>query len=425
MTPGARTESAIGLLSAIQTAAMPADRIAARWFRERRYAGAKDRAWIAEIVFDALRHRAELDWVLAAAGEQELTPRHRMIAALSRLEGLDADALTARFGADRYGPEALTEHEQALAVRLSAANGEPPPEVRCNAPTDLAGELRGGLGEAWMDELATMTARAPVDLRVNALRTDPDTARTRLAEQGIETAPTPYAPWGLRLCGRANVSGSAAFRDGMIEVQDEGSQLAAALVDARPGHVAVDMCAGAGGKTLALAAAMQNQGRIVATDIEPARLAQAPLRIRRSGATVIEIADSLAGLDGAVDRVLLDVPCSGSGTWRRNPALKWRTTPDAINGFAAQQAEILDTGASLVAIGGRLVYVTCSVLAAENRRQIDAFLGRHAGFRLLPIAEPWGEVLGGAPPVAGDCLQLSPLRTGTDGFFVAVLERAD
>ena len=424
MTPSARTESAIGLLAAIQTGAMPADRIAAGWFRKRRYAGAKDRAWIAEIVFDSLRRRAELDWALAGAGEQEPTARQRVIAALSRIEGLDAGQLTARFGVDRYGPEALTDDEVALAARLSVANGEPPPEVRCNAPPDLAGELSEGLGGAWMEELVALAGRASVDLRVNALRTDPDAARTRLAEQDIEAAPTPYAPWGLRLAGRANVSGSAAFRDGLIEVQDEGSQLAAMLVDARPGQLVVDMCAGAGGKTLALAAAMQNQGRIVATDIEPDRLARAPLRIRRAGATVVQIADSVAGLEGTADRVLLDVPCTGSGTWRRNPALKWRTTPKAVAGFAAQQLQILDTGAALVAAGGRLVYVTCSILASENRRQVDVFLDRHAGFRILPIAGIWGEVLGGAPPVAGDCLQLSPLRTGTDGFFVAVLARA-
>jgi 16S rRNA (cytosine967-C5)-methyltransferase len=299
-----------------------------------------------------------------------------------------------------------------------------PPDVRAEIPGWLYGDLAESLGTSLAAEAAALIAEAPVDLRVNLLKGDRVTAIAALAENGIAAAPTPISPIGLRLTGRVNVTGSRAFRDGLVELQDEGSQIVALLTDARPGMTVADLCAGAGGKTLALAAEMAGQGRLLALDVDARRLQRASPRLRRAGAGFVErraLDDTTwrAAHAGTFDRVL------------RQPDARWRLTRDDLARYLSMQAEILDTATEFVRPGGRIVYATCSLLAAENARQVEAFLSRWPAFSVLPAATVWAETLAPrapAPepsPFAGPYLCLTPARHGCDGFFAAVLQRGD
>ncbi len=434
MTPGARVESAIGLLSEILPGDAAADATVRAWFRKRRYAGSKDRAAVTGLVYQVLRQRGELMWGLAQAGavDDDLAARRLVMAALTRLEGLSASEVSERFNGGQYGPDPLSEMEQSLVNKL-AEEGDidsAPDWARLNYPEALDSALRAGLGESVEAEIQALNARAPVDLRVNTLKGDRGAAQAALYADGIETSLAPLSPIGLRVEGRERVSESTAFRTGLVEVQDEGAQLASQLVAAQSGHLVVDYCAGAGGKTLGLAAAMGNEGTIHGFDRNAPRLARAERRFKRAGATCIQAQPITGGddpvvmaLSGTADRVLVDVPCTGSGTWRRAPESIWRTSPQSIADNALGQRAILDEAAPLVRPGGRMVYVTCSVFAEENQRQAEGFLDRHQEFKSLDIADVWTQVLPGAAPASGPFLQLTPLRNQTDGFFIAVFER--
>ena len=275
-----------------------------------------------------------------------------------------------------------------------------------------------------------MEASAPLDLRANLLRTTREAAAAALAAEGIPTEPTPYSPWGLRIPDRRPILATKAFAEGLVEIQDEGSQLIALLCGAKPGMRVADYCAGAAGKTLAVAATMANKGRIVACDVSNTRLEGAVKRLRRAGVDnaerhLLEPGDRwVKRRAGQFDRVLVDAPCTGTGTWRRNPDARLRTTPRDVRELADKQAEILDTTANLVAKGGRLIYATCSVLPEENVAQVEGFLARHPGYVAVPFAEAWSSATDAPmPAVDGPWMQLSPHRHGTDGFFAAVLQR--
>jgi 16S rRNA (cytosine967-C5)-methyltransferase len=281
-----------------------------------------------------------------------------------------------------------------------------------------------------------MIAPATLDLRVNSLKGDRTAARVALAEDGIAAEPTPLSPLGLRVGGRPGLSAGRTFESGLVEVQDEGSQLVALLTDARPGMAVADFCAGAGGKTLALAAAMAGEGPLSALDTDQRRLDQAVRRIKRAGARNVTRhrlvgGDWLAHRAGVFARVLVDVPCSGTGAWRRQPDARWRLSPEKLEGYRQTQARILSQAATVVAGGGRLIYATCSLLPSENEAQVAAFLDARPDFTLLPMEDVWAETivpLGGpaAPvpaPFSGRFLQLTPARHGCDGFFAAAFER--
>ncbi len=423
MTPGARIQAAIELLDILDRERTPADRLLSGWFRRRRYIGSKDRRAIQGHVYHALRHRAALDWWLARAGVETPDGRARMIAAVALAEALDS------FDGSRYGPAPLSADENTLAATLagqSLAHDEQPAWVRGNVPEWLAPSLASAFGDRFVEEAAALNREAPVDLRVNTLKADQAAAMTALAAEDIAVEPTPVSPVGLRLSGRMTLPNLKAFRDGLVEVQDEGSQIAALLVDARPGQSVCDLCAGAGGKTLAMAAAMQNQGRIVARDAEPARMRPMAARLARAGVTIVEKEGSEAsetGTGAGFDRVLVDAPCSGTGAWRRNPDARWRFEPADIEAALRLQDDILAVAAPLVREGGRLIYITCSVLAEENELRADAFLASHGEFAAMPVSEIWPETVGGPCPADDPFLSLTPARHGTDGFFVAVLER--
>ncbi len=295
-------------------------------------------------------------------------------------------------------------------------------------PDWLLPHLTGRFGATLAVEMAALSKPAPLDLRVNPLKADRAQAQAALAAEGWDAQPTSLSPCGLRIEGRRPITTGPAFMSGMVEIQDEGSQLVAMLVGAAPGMRVVDWCAGAGGKTLALAGLMQNRGQIVACDVSALRLDGAVRRLRRAGVHnverhLLEAGDKwLKRRAGAFDRVLVDAPCTGTGTWRRNPDARLRLTPQDLAELVAKQAGILDNAQSLVRKGGRLVYATCSLLEEENEAQVSAFLLRHPDFVVVPLARAWS--FDGPVPNSGDFLFLTPARHGTDGFFAAVLERA-
>jgi 16S rRNA (cytosine967-C5)-methyltransferase len=391
MTPSARVQSAIELLDSIIASARekgaPADRILAEWFRAHRFAGSKDRRAIRDLVFAAIR----------ACGPMPASGR----AAMLRLADGDP-ALAALFDGSPYGPAPVTA-------------GEPLAEAGI-APEWLETTLvESGISA---DGAAALLDRAPLDVRVNKLKAERDTVS--LPERGERLA----AANGLRFPPGTAVEQWQAYRDGLIEVQDGGSQLACQAVSARTGETVIDLCAGAGGKTLALAAAMQNAGILIAADTDRARLSRLAPRAERAGALIAETVlldhgrelDALARWRGNADAVLVDAPCSGTGTWRRNPEARWRLTPADLERFAGTQARLLEIAGELVRSGGRLIYVVCSLLDAEGADQVAAFLASHPGWRADPPALPLG-----APRGTG--IRLTPFHDGTDGFFIARLEK--
>jgi 16S rRNA (cytosine967-C5)-methyltransferase len=432
LTPGAQLAAAIDILSAIDTGEHPADDIAAGYFRRRRYIGAKDRAGIAGHVYAVLRQRVALDWWIQKH-RAEIGPRTRLLTALVLIEGWRPEAIAAACDGGRFRPAPPTDAEQRLLRALVGRTLHHPRMSRAVA-NDLTEWLEPYLervfGNGLEREMAALNAAAPTDLRVNLLKTGREAARRALAAEGVAAEPTPWSPIGLRLSQRVPLGRLTAFREGLVEVQDEGSQIAALLADARPGMRVVDFCAGAGGKTLALAAGMENRGKLVACDVSARRLEAATRRLRRAGVSNAERRVLTGERDkwvkrhkGSFDRVFVDAPCLGTGTLRRNPNAKWQMTPVDLVELVVQQQQILRSAARLVRPGGRLVYVTCSLLREENEEQAEAFLAAEPGFLLVPAAGVWRETIGTPLPGGGRYLRLTPARHGTDGFFVAIFER--
>jgi len=432
MTPGARAAAAIELLDAIEAdVSRPADRLFTSWFRGRRYAGGGDRREIRRLVYTVLRRRAQIDWWIEREGGR-CDSRGRVLTVLLLEARWGAEQLEAAFDGGQYRPPPLDDTERGLAAIAGRSFGDAaqPLHVRCNIPAWLEEPFAMVLGGFLEQELAALCEEAPVDLRVNPLKASRRQVMARLAAQGIAAEPTPYAPLGLRLGARTNLGDTPLLREGLIEPQDEASQIASLLVEAKPGESVADFCAGAGGKTLALAAAMENRGRLVAGDISEERLARAAPRLARAGVTCVE-SRTLApdgGLwpgaeEGGFDRVLVDAPCSATGTWRRNPELRWRLRQQDLAEYRGLQAAILDRAARLVAPGGRLVYAVCSLLGDEGEGPVTAFLSRTPGFEALPVRRVWARAVAGECPAKDLFLRLLPGRDGTDGFFVAVLRR--
>lgn len=440
MTPAARLAAAVELLAALEAEPRrPADAIAHDFFRARRFIGAGDRRAIADRAWGVVRQRLRLGWWLGRVGARP-TPRLLAAAHMLLAEGEALSAVGGAFCGGRYGADPLSPEEQGVLRALAAAAGtaggerllhpEMPEGVRLNLPDWALPGLAARFGDRLAEEAAAMEQPAPLDLRANALKATREEAAAALAAEGIETEPTRFSPWGLRIPSRRPVTGTRAFRDGLVEVQDEGSQIVSLLTDARPGLRVCDLCAGAGGKTLALAAAMANRGRITACDVSAPRLEGAGRRLRRAGVDNAERHLLVPGdkwakrRAGQFDRVLVDAPCTGSGTWRRNPDARIRTTAADLLELSTKQRDILLMGADLVRPGGRLVYATCSLLPEEDEAQVDAFLADRSDFAPLPLAEAWAAAgLPGPPPGRGPYLLLSPARHGTDGFFAAVLQR--
>ncbi|MGP0089348.1 MAG: RsmB/NOP family class I SAM-dependent RNA methyltransferase [Xanthobacteraceae bacterium] len=432
MTPSGRLAAAIDIIGEIAARRRPAADALKDWGLGHRFAGSGDRAAIAGLVYDALRRRASAAWIMG-----EDTPRAVLLGMLKVERGLDAEAIGLLASGVRFAPSPLTTAERA---RLAPATlDDAPPTVIGDYPEWLDPLLAASFGEERAVEAAALARRAPLDLRVNTLLAQREEIATELAD--LAPSPTRWSPVGLRIkvdpeAKSPAIHAEPAFIKGLIEIQDEGSQLAALLAGAKPGDQVVDLCAGAGGKTLAMAAAMENRGQIFATDRDKRRLAPIHARLERAGARNVQVrtpraeTDAVADLAGRADLVLIDAPCSGTGAWRRNPDAKWRIRPGALEQRAQEQARALDQAAALVKPGGRIAYVTCSVLEAENGAQVREFLTRHSGFEIIPPAEVMqalGErsfLFSRAVLVSAEGLLMTPRRTDTDGFFVAVLRKA-
>ncbi|WP_439532414.1 RsmB/NOP family class I SAM-dependent RNA methyltransferase [Polymorphobacter sp.] len=396
MTPAARAQAAIEILDLVIDAAREggaaADTIVQRYFSTRRYAGGGDRRGVRALVFGAIRSLGEL-------------PASGRAALIGYLRAEEPEML-ALFGSGGHAPAGIEPDEPEAAPGL--------------APAWLVTRLRGRFGADIDAELAGLLGRAPLDLRVNILKA----SRADVIASLPEAEALPWPDTALRLPSGTAVDAMPAFEQGLVEVQDAGSQLAAAIVDAQPGQTVIDLCAGAGGKTLALAAAMDNRGRIIATDSDRGRLSAMEPRLARAGVSIVERrlldgnreTEALQDLVGVADRVIVDAPCSGSGTWRRNPESRWRLSPHRLTRLVYEQARLLWLAAHLVRPGGRLVYVVCSLVPEEAEGQVAALLREWPQFQRRPFESPAGEAPLGQ-------LVLSPARHGCDGFFIATLER--
>lgn len=389
MTPAARLQAAIEILDSVAGSARDggaaADTLIARYFQDRRYAGSKDRRAVRELVYDAIR----------SLGERPKSGRAAMIGyARAR-----APQLLELFGGDGHAPAEIVEGDLATEPGL--------------APGWLMKRLRQQFGRDCDAEVRALLARAPLDLRINRL-----VGGDVIIDGAV---PTPFAPGGLRIAENLRIESHPAYLAGQVEIQDEGSQLACLAAAAKPGELVIDLCAGAGGKTLALAAAMANEGQLIACDTDRGRLSRLAPRAARAGVDIIETRllnpnrelEALADLSQKADLVLIDAPCSGTGTWRRNPEARWRLTPDRMQSLTILQSRLLDIGAALVKPGGRLVYVVCSLLPEEGHLHFDGFFTRNPGFR--PTAFQLPTMTTPAPSTL-----LTPRQHNSDGFFIAV-----
>jgi 16S rRNA (cytosine967-C5)-methyltransferase len=432
VTPAARVSAAIEVLADIEARRRPAADALKDWGLAHRFAGSGDRAAIAGLLYDALRRKASAAFVMG-----ENTPRAVLLGMLLLERKLDTAAIARLADGGRFAPAPLTDAERA---RLDAASLDSvPPWVAGDYPEWLDPHLARTFGDERAEEAAALASRAPLDLRVNTLKATREEAAEALAE--LLPTPTRWSPHGLRIVLSADARNPAihaepAFIKGLIEIQDEGSQLAALMAAAKSGQQVIDLCAGAGGKTLALAAAMDNKGQLYATDDDKRRLAPIHARLERADVRNVQVrtprgaTDVVADLAGRADLVLIDAPCTGTGSWRRNPDAKWRVRPGALDLRIKEQAGLLDRAAALVKPGGRIAYVTCSVLAAENGDQVRGFLARHPDFSVVPNAEATaalGEralLFRRAVLTTEEGLLMTPRRTDSDGFFVAVLRRS-
>jgi 16S rRNA (cytosine967-C5)-methyltransferase len=429
MIAGARAAAAIEVLADIEKQRRPAADALKDWGLAHRFAGSKDRAAIATLVFDGLRRRASAAYLMGAE-----SPRAIILGSLRLVRGLALDEVSALFSGEAHAPPPLDAAERDNFEKASLDGA--PPHVAGDFPQWLEPSFSAAFGDRLVAATAALAARAPVDLRVNTLKAGRDKVLVSLAH--LHAAPTPLSPLGVRLPltpeGRnPPLTAEADFIKGRVEIQDEGSQLAALLSAARPGEQALDFCAGAGGKTLALAALMGNKGQVYATDEEGRRLAPIYKRLERAGARNVQVRaprrgqDALAGLEGACDLVLIDAPCTGTGAWRRNPDAKWRIRPGALEQRIADQDQTLAAAVRFVKPAGRVLYATCSLLREENEDRIAAFLAVHPDFAAIPAQDM--AAAAGLPELAafasphGPGLRLSPATGGTDGFFIAMLAR--
>ena len=469
MTPSARLAAAASVLDSIAQGRQPAEVVLKAWGAANRYAGSKDRRAIADQVYKVLRARGRLVW--AMDGRED--GRALIIGSLSLIDGLSLEEIEALHTGDGYGPKPLSKQERA---RISLTGDEVPGWVAAGLPEFVVEDFKSTYEDRWAEEAAgLMLPRAPIDLRVNIAKTTVDEVEAELREAGLEPERTPWSATGLRLAAEPppNVQALEAFKEGRIEIQDEGSQIVCALAGVRPGMTVVDYCAGGGGKTLGLAmqglatgasraepaaaepervwtptgwvdapkakakpaTVTRAEGRLIACDVVQKRLDSIRPRLARAGveAELIHLGPNGGGVEdiiGQADVVFVDAPCTGSGTWRRKPEDAWRLSVEEVDRMHSLQKAILARAAKLVKPGGRLVYVTCSMLRQENEASVDAFEEDHDGFMAVGIADALD---GGLVTEAGRAkltaladhhrLRLSPATAGTDGFYAAVYER--
>lgn len=428
MTPAARIQAVIDLLAEVMQTPRPADTLASLYFRSRRYIGSKDRTAVSSRFYRVMREYFRLGWWVEKSGH-EITARNLVIAALLFDKEHSAASIADSFSGEKYAPEPLTETEMQLVQALDGEKLDSPDmplRERMECPEWAFMPLQKNLGARFEDEMTVMLGTAPLDLRVNLIKAERDDVLKQLRDDGFEAELGKNSPLCIRMHGRPSITQHPLYKDGLIEIQDEGSQMVALVADAKPGEQVVDFCAGAGGKTLALGAAMNNKGRIIAMDVLDGRLSRAKERFRRAGLHNIETRALTSERDkyvkrhpGKFDLVLVDAPCTGVGTWRRDPDKRWRQLGPGLSALVPLQKSILDSACRMVRPGGRLVYATCSLLPEENELQVEEFLKEHPQFSVRPVQE-FLKVNG-----AGRFLQMTPAQHNTDGFFAAVLVRKE
>ena len=430
MTPAARLSAAMEVIAAIDTQRVPAANALKDWGVAHRFAGAGDRAAISGLVYDVLRRRSSSAWLM-----DDDTPRARVLGMLKLERAFDVERIAKLCDGARFAPEPLSDAERTALTSRTLEGA--PAHVAGDFPEWLDAEFAKVFGEARVAETSAMARRAPLDLRVNTLKGEPSKVLGALRHLGAK--PASWSPLALRIeldadARSPGVQAEPEFIKGAVEVQDEGSQLATLFTAARSGEQVIDLCAGAGGKTLALAAMMGGRGRLIATDRDKRQLAPIHERLSRAGVHNADVrtprdGDPLQGLDGTSDLVVIDAPCTGTGTWRRNPDAKWRMRPGALEQRLKDQIEVLDRAARLVKPTGRIAYITCSVLPQENGEQIRAFMSRHPDFEIVHasnVTMPLGEravAFRDAALLSSEGVLMTPQRTKTDGFFVSVLKR--
>ncbi|WP_428155946.1 RsmB/NOP family class I SAM-dependent RNA methyltransferase [Brevundimonas sp.] len=442
MTPAARLAAAASILDSMAQGRQPAETVLKAWGGANRYAGSKDRRAIADHVYKVLRARGRLSWIMGGREDG----RALVIGSLHAIDGLSVEEIEALHAGDGYGPRPLSKQERS---RITGGQGELPGWVAAGLPEFVVEDFKATFGDRWAEEAhALMTPRAPIDLRVNDAAATVEEVEAELRAAGLEVSRTPWSTLGLRVPSEPppNIQALDGFKAGKFEIQDEGSQVVCWLAGAQPGTTVVDYCAGGGGKTLGLAQAMtapdngsavsgMTKGKLIAADVVNKRLENIRPRLKRAGveADLVLIGQNGGGLEavnGQADLVFVDAPCSGSGTWRRRPEDAWRLTVEEVEKLHALQVRILSQAGKLVKPGGRLVYVTCSMLARENEASADAFEAANPDFRPVAVAD----VLSApqlseaarakfAELASGARLRLSPATADTDGFFAAVYER--
>ncbi len=411
---------------------IPMDNTIRDFMQFKRYIGSKDRAAIVELVYEIVRATARLNWWLEKVKAEDRV-RTRTILYLALKEDNTLFHLNQLFDGEKYAPEALSDEEVEMVKAVEDKvldDPDMPDAVRAECPPWAEERLKELYGEKFEEELKAMLPPATLDLRVNTLQGDVKKAQDLLAAQDVTTNRTPYSPHALRVEGKCYMSATKAFSKGLVEIQDEGSQLIALVCGVKPGMRVIDYCAGAGGKTLGIAAMMENKGNIIAMDNDARRLEKGRRRYRKAGVHNVELRcledeksrKWLRRQKGTMDVVLVDAPCSSSGTWRRNPDLRWNQYGPSIDEIKAMQEDIMERVADKVKVGGRLVYATCSLFKEENEEQVDKFLEAHPEYEVLPLSKVWEDEWGKYPE-SEPYLRLSPLQSDTDGFFAAVLQR--
>lgn len=402
----------------------PADRLIDLFFRERKYLGSKDRRFISETVYGMLRHRIRIEWGLAAAGVKE-TPLYQCLTFLLLDRKMNVQQLTAELNVPE---EELSTIERCVNATPAFPSERASLSIQYSFPEWMLEEWETTAGKEHLGELCSvLNTQAPMTMRVNTIKISRDECQQRLAEEGVETERTPLSPLGLNLKRRINLFQLQSFKDGLFEVQDEGSQLLALLVDPKPRSKVIDACAGAGGKALAMASVMENRGEIFAFDVHSFRLEELQKRVRRDGVdtirtTVIRENVAIDKFIGTADYVLVDAPCTGTGTIRRNPGMKWTVTKRMVDELCEKQFSILELNASYVKPGGRLVYATCSLIRRENQEVVERFLSAHPEFELTEPAAVLARY-DLSHLARGKYFQLLPHEHNTDGFFAAVMKR--